>query len=325
MRVVRRSTIYTTTLLAVVVGGGVALVAGQRGLGWSALGLIPAALILAGGLRTAFRRRRVARAPMPSDWRAWLRSHIPVYSQFDEGARARFERDVRFVVNEYSFEGVQGVEVTDALRLSVAAGAALLLHGRPDWELPGSRSVVLYPARFNESYYDGVDADYDGMAHQQGPILLSAPSVRASWADPGDADNVVLHELAHLFDFDNEGADGVPSFVAPASAASWQALVRREMQRVRRGRSILRPYAAEAPSEFFAVAVEVFFEQPGRMARHHEELFAALVAFFHFDPRTGQATAEPDPEAPGPLQERSADERENAWAEADERPSEGEG
>jgi Mlc titration factor MtfA (ptsG expression regulator) len=65
------------------------------------------------------------------------------------------------------------------------------------------------------------------------------------------------------------------------------------MRRVRRGRSILRPYAAEAPSEFFAVAVETFFEQPDRMARQHEDLFRALVAFFHLDPRTGQRTATP--------------------------------
>jgi Mlc titration factor MtfA (ptsG expression regulator) len=98
---------------------------------------------------------------------------------------------------------------------------------------------------------------------------------------------VVLHELAHLFDFDNEGADGVPSLVNPVSAPDWQALVRDEMRRVQQGRSLLRPYAAEAPSEFFAVAVEHFFEEPEPMARHHEELFRALVSFFRVDPRTG--------------------------------------
>jgi Mlc titration factor MtfA (ptsG expression regulator) len=106
----------------------------------------------------------------------------------------------------------------------------------------------------------------------------------------------VLHELAHLFDFDNEGADGVPSLVAASSSAEWQALVRREMRRVQRGRSILRPYAAEAPSELFAVAVETFFEQPDRMARYHGDLFRALVSFFHLDPRTGRRTATPETE-----------------------------
>lgn len=264
---------------------------------WALLGVVPVVLILGMGFRRPVRRWRAARAPMPSSWETWLHRHIPVYGRLDEDARERFNRDVRFVLDEYSFEGVQQVEVTDTLRLSVAAGVALLLHGRPEWELPGSTTVLFYPDRFNDDYYESSGAAYDGMAHQQGPIILTAPAVEASWADTADADNVVLHELAHLFDFDNEGADGVPSLVAPASAAKWQTLVQTEMRRIQRGRSILRPYGAEAPSEFFAVAVEVFFEQPDRMARHHETLFKALVAFFHLDPRTGRLTAAPDPEA----------------------------
>jgi len=281
-------------LLAVVVGGGVALAGSQvRPLGALA-GVVPVALILGLGLRQSIRRWRLARESLSDQHRRWLAAHVPLYDKIDGAARERFERDVQFVLHEYSFEGVKGVSVTDPLRLSVAAGAAVLLHGRPSWELPGSKSVVFYPGRFNDAYYESVDAAYDGMAHQQGPILLAAPAVEASWADPHDADNVVLHELAHLFDFDNEGPDGVPSLVASSSAADWQALVRREMRRVRRGRSLLRPYAAEAPSEFFAVAVETFFEQPDRMARHHEDLFRALVAFFHLDPRTGARTATVD-------------------------------
>ena len=288
MRILRRSSLWSTVLLAVVVGGAVAVVGGQvRPLGVLA-GLVVAVLILAVGLRRALRRWRTARAPMPDEWRRWLRGHVPLYRRLSAEERRRFDRDVRFLLDEYTFEGVKGVEVTDALRLSVAAGAALLLHGRPSWELPGSRSVLFYPDRFNDDYYDSARGEYDGMAHQQGPIILTAPAVEASWARPDDGDNVVLHELAHLFDFDSEGPDGVPSLVAPATASSWQALVRKEMRRVRNGRSILRPYAAEAPSEFFAVAVETFYEQPHRMADHHPDLFEALVAVFQFDPRAAR-------------------------------------
>lgn len=293
MRIVRRSALLTTSLLAIVVGGAVAVIGAQIRLELGFLGLVPGAIILAVGLRQPLRRWRLARTSLPTEPRAWLRTHVPLYTRLAPEARTRFERDVQFLLDEYSFEGVQGVTVTDDLRLSVAAAGAVLLHGRPDWELPGSRSVLFYPRRFNDAYYDSADAAYDGMAHQQGPIILTAPAVRDSWADGADADNVVLHELAHLFDFDNEGADGVPSLVAPASAGDWQTLVRREMRRVRNGQSILRPYAAEAPSEFFAVAVETFFEQPDRMADHHAELFAALVAFFHLDPRTGRRTPSP--------------------------------
>ena len=277
----------TTGLLALILGVVGAVMGHQVPSVGPAVGLIPVVVVLAVGLRRPWRRWRVARTEFSDAHRRWLRVHVPLYRKADAAAQDRFERDVQFVLHEYSFEGVQGVSVTDPLRLSVAAGIAVLLHGRPTWELPGSRSVLFYPERFDETYHDNITASYDGMAHQQGPIILTVAAVRHSWSDPDDGNNVVLHELAHLFDFDNEGADGVPSLVDPVSAADWQALVRAEMRRVETGQSILRPYAAEAPSEFFAVAVEHFFEQPAAMARDHDELFRALVSFFRVDPRTG--------------------------------------
>jgi len=302
MRIVRRSSILTTGLLALLLGGGGAVVGHEATPVGPALGLLPAAAVLAVGLRRPFRRWRVAQTDLVPEYGQWFQRRVPLYQKLDAAGRARFERDVQFVLDEYSFEGVQGVAVTDALRLSVAAGIAVLLHGRPSWELPGSRSVLFYPERFDETYHGNITARYDGMAHQQGPIILTVAAVRHSWEEPGDGNNVVLHELAHLFDFDNEGADGVPSLVDPGSAPDWQALVREEMRRIRQGRSLLRPYGAEAPSEFFAVAVEHFFEQPAPMARRHGELFRALVSFFRVDPRTGatgdaavEAEMQPDP------------------------------
>ncbi len=287
MRIARRSSMVTMGLLALILGGGGAVVGHEVTPVGPALGLVPVIVVLVVGLRRPWRRWRVAQNDLAPEHSRWLREWVPLYQKLDPEGRARFERDVQFVLDEYSFEGIQGVTVTDRLRLSVAAGIATLLHGRPSWELPGSRSVLFYPERFDETYHENITASYDGMAHQQGPIILTVAAVRRSWDDPDDGDNVVLHELAHLFDFDNEGADGVPSLVDPGSAPDWQALVREEMRRIEQGRSLLRPYAAEAPSEFFAVAVEHFFEQPGPMARQHDELFRALVAFFRIDPRTG--------------------------------------
>ena len=294
MRIARPLSVGTTLLLALVAGIGSAVI-GVEATSWGAwVGAIPALLILGIGLRRSLRRWRLTRKGLPDPWRQWLRQHIPVYPRLDDSAIDRFERDVLFVMHEFSFEGVNGVSVTDELRLSVAAGVALLLHGHPDWELPGTRSVLFYPDQFDDAYEGGSYASYDGMAHEQGPLILTAASVRRSWTQPDDGNNVVLHELAHLFDFQNTGPDGVPSLVNPSSAASWQALVQKEMRRVRERRSMLRPYAAEAPSEFFAVAVEAFFEQPRRMARAHRDLFAALTAFFNLDPRTGRPPSDDD-------------------------------
>ena len=298
MRVVRTTSVITVIALALILGGGTALIGYLADIGaW--IGLVPFVVVLWGGLRSTWRRWRVAQEPFADEWRQWLRQYVPLYRELDAEARDRFERDMKFFMDEYRFEGVEGVTVTDELRLSVAAGAAVLLHGRPDFELPGTRSILFYPDRFDDDYFYGDDhADYEGMVHEQGPIVLSAQATLDSWRVPTDGVNVVLHELAHLFDFENTGPDGIPSLINPASEQSWKELVRREMDRVERGSSLLDPYAATAPSEFFAVAVETFYGRPYAMYQQHPDLFAALRAFFNLDPRTGELVHAPDGEQP---------------------------
>lgn len=283
--------------MALILGAGGAVIGVQATPLGAWLGVALAAFIVALGMRTPFRRWRATRSRLPATWRRWLRQHVPLYAAQAETDQARFERDVQIFIEEHTFEGIEGVTVTDELRLGVAAGAALLLHGRPDWELGGTSSVLFYPDAFDENYFGGAYADFDGMAHEQGPILLSARAVTESWAHPNDGSNVVLHELAHLFDFKNEGADGIPSLMDPASEAAWQDLVRREMDRIERRQSMLRPYAATAPSEFFAVAVEVFYEQPTQLRAAHPELFEAMRSFFAIDPRTSAAPSAEEQEA----------------------------
>lgn len=289
MRVADPLSLTLSAVQGLVLGGGVGFVAAQAlGAYGCAVGVAVAALVAVVHGRGPLRRWRTARRALPEGDRRWLARHIPYYGalgdQDSERAR-RFERDVQLFLAEHTFEGVDGVEVDDALRMAVAGGAALLLSGRPGWELGAAgRSVLFYPGAFDEAYYGGDYAAFDGMAHEQGPLLLSARAVRESWANPGDGHNVVLHELAHLFDFQNEGGDGVPSLMAPASEQAWRRLVQAETRRIHRRRSMLRRYAATAPSEFFAVAVENFFERPAEMERRHAELYAALKNFFNLDP-----------------------------------------
>lgn len=285
MQIVRRSTLIFQVSVAVILGGGAAIVGAEATPFGASLGLVPPVLVAWFGLRRPIARFFLARRPFPASWRDWLTRHIPYYGTLDDSRRHRFERDVRFFLSEQRFERVGEGEITDELRLAVAGGAALMLHGRPDWEIPGRRTVLFYPGVFDDTYRDSRDASFSGMVHAQGPIILSVDAVHQSWEDPRDGYNVVLHELAHLFDFGDEVADGVPSLVDPASLPAWQRLVRREMARIRSGRSMLDEYGAVNPAEFFAVAVEQFFERPVRMRRQHRDLFDALSAFFALDPR----------------------------------------
>jgi MtfA peptidase len=292
MRVARPTSIIFILVITVLLSGALAVV-GARTEGISPLiALLPLVVVPLIGLRRVKRRWAAVRKPFPTEWKRWLEQRAPIYRRADSAGRRRFERDVQMVLAEGRFEALDGVELTDELRLSVAAGVATLLHGRPDWELDLSRTFLFYPDTFDDEYLVEGESDYDGMVHPQGPVVLSARAVLDGWEHPADGSNVVLHELAHLFDFAdpaNLDADGVPNLLDPASGDAWRSLARREMALARRGRSMLGRYAATHEAEFFAVATERFFERPHQMADRHPELFKALVAVYSIDPRTEHA------------------------------------
>ena len=93
-----------------------------------------------------------------------------------------------------------------------------------------------------------------------------------------------LHEFAHLLDVDQTHFDGIPVGLDEAQARAWLAVAEREMERLRRGRSAFDDYGAHDPVEFFAVAVEAFFEIPQLVRRRHREVYAILSAYFRQDP-----------------------------------------
>lgn len=281
MQVASRINLLFYMAMALILGGGIGAVGAMVAPGGWAVGaaLLTAVLLIA--LRKPIRRFRAVRRDLHADARRWLKQE---FTWLDAVDRDRFEQDMKIVLAEWAFEGVDGVQVTERMKAGVAAGAALLLHGRPEWELPSRQTVLFYPDRFDADYVSDAEATYDGMAHHQGPIILSARAIEESWADPHDGSNVVLHELAHLLDYENEYADGVPSLLNPGSTVAWQELVRRETRRIRIGRSMLRRYAATNHAEFFAVAVENFFERGDAMRSRHPDLYAALTALFRLDP-----------------------------------------
>jgi Mlc titration factor MtfA (ptsG expression regulator) len=47
---------------------------------------------------------------------------------------------------------------------------------------------------------------------------------------------------------------------------------------------VLDPYGAEDPSEFFAVAVEAFFEDAPTLKHRHDDVYGMLASYFRQDP-----------------------------------------
>lgn len=283
MQILSRSTAGFVVSIAVILGSSVGVIVRQTGGNGGLVGIILTVLILVIGFRKGIRRWWIQRKPIPADWEPWLLHHIPVYRHLSVARQRLFVRDMQFFLAEQTFESVGDVQVEPLDYIRVAAGAALMLQGRPQWDWPATRTILFYPAPFDDGYYDSVDAEFDGMVHAQGPVIFYIKALRAGWAHPEDGSNVILHELAHVLDFQHGMATGTPRLLAQGSQAAWEQLMQDEMRRIRARASMLRPYAATNAAEFFAVSVENFFERPHRLKQHHQRLYEALVAFFNLD------------------------------------------
>jgi Mlc titration factor MtfA (ptsG expression regulator) len=242
------------------------------------------------GWLTDWRRKRVLQKHRMDDglWLAALRD-------FDFLRKYRTERLKALVLlflAEKEFAGADGFEVTDAMRVSIAAQACLpVLELGLDW-YRGWRGIVVYPGDFrvrrSELDEDGVLHEWDdelaGEAMPGGPVVLS-------WdAAAGGAEiNVVIHEFAHKLDMLNGAANGMPPLHPGMDRGAWHAAFEAAYQgfcdALERGQDTwLDPYAAEHPSEFFAVVSEAFFQQGAETRRRYPDVYEQLKLFYRQDP-----------------------------------------
>jgi Mlc titration factor MtfA (ptsG expression regulator) len=270
--------------LAVLAGAvlGLAMGAASGGAVGGALGLGLGAVLWRALTRRATERQRVRLAPFPHEWRRVLERRYDHYHRLPPDLRRRFEEHVALFLAEKRITGVE-VEASLERKLLVAASAATLTAGWEGDHWDHLAEVLLYKKDFGRDYsFD--ENDLSGQAHPWGTIILSVPTLEESFDDPDDGFHVGLHEFAHLLDVEQTRFDGVPRGLDAARSREWLEVVDHEMDRLRRGKSVLDPYAGESPAEFLAVAVETFFERPLELRQRHREVYAILRDYFGQDP-----------------------------------------
>lgn len=202
---------------------------------------------------------------------------------------------------EKEFSGAHGIEVSDAMRLSIAAQACLpILELGLDW-YQGWRGIVVHPGDFRvrraETDEAGVVHEWDdelaGEAMPGGPVVLSWDALAH---DP--AMNVVIHEFTHKLDMLNGAVDGLPPLHTDMDRSAWAAAFQEAYEgfcdALERGRDTwLDPYAAEHPSEFFAVISEAFFTDAFETRRRYPQVYEQLKRFYRQDPAQRECYARP--------------------------------
>ncbi|HEX5055145.1 MAG TPA: M90 family metallopeptidase [Gammaproteobacteria bacterium] len=243
------------------------------------------------------RRERLRTMPLPSRWKSVLARNVPYIALLTPLDRQELFGHMQVLLAEKKFTGCGGLEITDEIRVTIAAQAALLLLHRKTDYFPTMRTILVYPDLFvvNHRYEQEDGTEYEAAVEQAGeswyggPVILSWEDVLAGAQDPHDGYNVVLHEFAHQLDDESGATDGAPALGSLARYQAWAKAFGQEYEQLQNAvlaerASLLDEYGAESPAEFFAVATECFFERPRVLRRKHPALYMQLSGYYRQDP-----------------------------------------
>lgn len=243
------------------------------------------------------RRRALLNQPFPAAWLEVLRGRLPWYARLSPELQARLQGRIQIFLREKQVVGCDGLDVTDTMRVVVAAQACRLeLHHDPT-HFADCQSVFLYPGAFvspvTRVLPGGVVQSEPsvriGESWHRGSVVLAWDAVEASawagWTGTGwTGRNVVLHEFAHQLDGGSGAVDGVPPLRDRAAYTRWEGVLERSLIRLRQhlswGAVPLDPYAAQSPAEFFAVTTELYFEAPQVLRAFDPELLRLLEDYY---------------------------------------------
>jgi MtfA peptidase len=257
-------------------------------------------------LFTSRRRAKLRARPFPETWRAIVATNVPYVRTLSTVDRSELEGHVTVLLAEKNFEGCGGLEITDEIRVTIAAQACLLLLHRETNYFPDLEVILVYPHAYLAeattplaSSVSVSDAEARLGQSARGVVVLAWDAVRRSAIDMHGGHNVTLHEFAHQLDQEGGAADGAPVLASRAMYTAWAHVLGDEFAQLvddldKHRPTDIDPYGATNPAEFFAVVTEMFFGKPEKLKRRHTLLYNQLALFYRQDPA---ARCGPKPQA----------------------------
>lgn len=244
-----------------------------------------------------YKRSQIKRQPFPKEWRRIIQKRMPFFRKMPADLQLQLKDHIQVFLSEKQFVGCNGVQITDEVRVTIAAQACLLLLNRKTNYYPKLTTILVYPSAFIKTQQSagagGVQfTERKALAGESwdiGKVVLSWDDAVEGAEVPDDGRNVVIHEFAHQLDQENGPANGAPILGKAQNYQEWSTEFSKEFQQLQQRAehnvpSIFDYYGATNPAEFFAVASEVFFEKAQLFYQLYPKLYRQLALYYRVDP-----------------------------------------
>lgn len=233
-----------------------------------------------------------------------VESQMPMMRRYNSRERTRLRLLASEIFYRKTISPAQGMVLTDEIKVTLCAQAAILIFGLEDPEQDPNlewfrnwHEIVVYPTPFRNTKqiafnsegwlvsWAGIEA---GETQYQGPVIVDWSSDKPHPLR-GRANQVLMHELSHKLDMLDGNTNGHPPLHANMSEKAWYEAFEPAYEKLKaaaeHGRqTAINPYAATNPAEFFAVTTEYFFEAPQVLHRTYPKVYQQMKLFYRQDP-----------------------------------------
>jgi Mlc titration factor MtfA (ptsG expression regulator) len=210
-----------------------------------------------------------------------LEMHFPYFRELSQADRKEFLIRVNTIIKTKEFISKDGLLITNKIRTLIAGSIAQITFGLKDYRLAQYNIINVYPQGYLNHRTNKL---YKGETNTRGYISLSWKHFIDGYKIPNDKMNVGLHEMAHALlntiAFSNQHD---PDLDADLLALDHIPVNERELL-FSGDHPFFREYAKTNIKEFFAVAIESFFEDAVNFRGQFPVFYHLMCRLLNQDP-----------------------------------------
>lgn len=210
-----------------------------------------------------------------------LRTEFEFYGKLSEKEKRQFEHRVATFIGEKKFVGRQGLDLTERMKVLVAAMGCMLSFGRRNYDYGLIEHILIYPEEFfsniNQEYHKG-EFNPHGRA-----LVLSWKDFEYGYKITDDNLNLGIHEFMHAMQLEARKSRDLDSTrFAKQFQNILKQLTNQEIKDKLDETKYFRSYAFTNQYEFMAVLAEYFFESPTDFKMHFPKLYGYTQKLLNF-------------------------------------------
>lgn len=207
--------------------------------------------------------------------------HFHYFNQLSEKDKDRFILRAYKLSKSINIVGRQDFVITPEVKLFVVAAQVQLTFGFKQFELNKFQTILVYPDAYKNKITGNM---HYGEVNPKGVIVLSWNRLVKGFKISDDKINLGLHEMAHALMhtiiYSNDHENDLDPYLRDIVRLSQS-----EMEKIKsEDYHFFRKYAGTNIYEFFAIAVECFFEVPHEFKEELPILYQYMVKLLKQNP-----------------------------------------